>query len=171
VLNCKVVNCKVIWRNGTLLEVFLKWRSVMNRRLTAICVQHSYSYSATEKNQIFVFIWMLKITMWYISTYYYYYNHFTALWILSGTTWVSQYQKKHSLTHLLWTSIIPYLLPPSITIPPSSIYVPDSLFVQSLLKFCFGPPLSLATSYSIHFFTQHVFFLHHLLIQLQPVLL
>jgi len=30
---------------------------------------------------------------------YYYYNHFTALWILSGATWVSWYQKKHSPTH------------------------------------------------------------------------
>jgi len=26
-------------------------------------------------------------------------NRFTALWILSGTTWVSRYQKKHSPTH------------------------------------------------------------------------
>jgi len=26
-------------------------------------------------------------------------NHFTALWILSGTTRVSRYQKKHSPTH------------------------------------------------------------------------
>ena len=26
-------------------------------------------------------------------------NHFKALWILSGTTWVSRYQKKHSPTH------------------------------------------------------------------------
>jgi len=26
-------------------------------------------------------------------------NHFTALWMLSGTTWVSRYQKKHSPTH------------------------------------------------------------------------
>jgi len=26
-------------------------------------------------------------------------NHFMALWILSGTTWVSQYQKKHSPNH------------------------------------------------------------------------
>jgi len=29
-------------------------------------------------------------------TIYYFYNHFTALWILSGTTRVSWYQKKHS---------------------------------------------------------------------------
>jgi len=40
-------------------------------------------------------------------------NRFMALWILSGTTRVSQYQKKHSLTqHLSWSSVIPYLLLP-----------------------------------------------------------
>ena len=27
-------------------------------------------------------------------------NHFTALWILSRTTWLSQYQKKHSPTYI-----------------------------------------------------------------------
>jgi len=27
------------------------------------------------------------------------YNRFKALWILSGTTWVSRYQKKHSPIH------------------------------------------------------------------------
>jgi len=32
-------------------------------------------------------------------TNYYNYNHFTALWILSGTNWVSRYQRKHSPTH------------------------------------------------------------------------
>jgi len=35
----------------------------------------------------------------YLKNCYYNYNRFTALWILSGTTWVSQYQKKHSPTH------------------------------------------------------------------------
>jgi len=36
-----------------------------------------------------------------IQTYchHYYYNCLTALWILHGTNWVSQYQKKHSSTH------------------------------------------------------------------------
>ena len=35
-----------------------------------------------------------------VTLYYYcYYNHFTALWILSGTTRVSRVQKKHSPTH------------------------------------------------------------------------
>jgi len=29
-----------------------------------------------------------------------YYNHFTSLWTLSGKTRVSQYQKKHSPTHI-----------------------------------------------------------------------
>jgi len=44
-------------------------------------------------------------------------HHFTALWILSGTTRVSQYQKKtFTHSHLSWSSVIPYLLPPSVTI-------------------------------------------------------
>jgi len=40
-------------------------------------------------------------------------------------------------SHLSWSSVIPYLLPPSITINgiPCSIYVPGSLFPQSLSKF------------------------------------
>jgi len=29
----------------------------------------------------------------------YYYNHFTALWTMSGTTQMSRYQKNHSPTH------------------------------------------------------------------------
>jgi len=61
---------------------------------------------------------------------YYYYNYFTALWTLPGTTRLSQYQKKHSPTHI-------YLSP------------------QSVSKF-FCLPLGLApsTSHSIYFFTQ-----------------
>jgi len=45
-------------------------------------------------------------------------NHFTALWILSKTSWVSRYQKKHSPTHTYrgHQSVIPCLLPPSIMI-------------------------------------------------------
>jgi len=48
--------------------------------------------------------------------YYYYYNHFMTLWTLSGTTQMSWYQKKQSPTQLSWSSIIPYLLPPSFMI-------------------------------------------------------
>jgi len=57
-------------------------------------------------------------------------------------------------SHLLWSSISPYLLPQSITIHG---ILPDSLFAQSLQVF-FGLPLGLApsTSYPIHYFTQSV---------------
>jgi len=34
-----------------------------------------------------------------LTTFIHTHNRFTALWILSGTTWVSWYQKKHSPTH------------------------------------------------------------------------
>jgi len=84
-------------------------------------------------------------------------NCFTALWILSGTTRVSRYQKKHSPTHT-------YRGHPSFLIcfiyydpwhTPCSIYVPDSLVTISVQVF-FGLPPGLApsTSYSIRFFTQ-----------------
>ena len=46
-------------------------------------------------------------------------THTTVLWLCEscpGTTRVSQYRKKHSPTHLSWSSIIAYLLLPSITI-------------------------------------------------------
>jgi len=35
----------------------------------------------------------------FVQSNYNYYNCFTALWISSRTTWVSQYQKKHLPTH------------------------------------------------------------------------
>jgi len=64
-------------------------------------------------------------------------NRFTALWILSQTTRVSRYQKKHSPTHThcghqssLSASSIGY----DPRHPLCSIYVPDSLFPQSLFK-------------------------------------
>jgi len=49
----------------------------------------------TTKNDI---RWEWWIIYCYCYCYCYYYR-FTALWILSGTTWVSRYQKKHSPTH------------------------------------------------------------------------
>jgi len=42
----------------------------------------------------------------YYYYYYYYYNQFTALWILSGTTWVSQYQKGKTNLDLLEQEIV-----------------------------------------------------------------
>jgi len=73
--------------------------------------------------------------MW-LLLYYNYYNHFTALWALSGTTRVCWYQKKHSPTHTCrghQSSLISIFYDP--WHPPSSVYVPDSLFSQSLSKF------------------------------------
>jgi len=37
----------------------------------------------------------LEQICYYYYYYYYYYNHFMAHWTLSGTTWMSQYQKVH----------------------------------------------------------------------------
>ena len=58
---------------------------------------------------------------------------------LSGTTRVSRYQKKHSPTHIYHghqLSLICFLHQKyDPWHPPSSIYVPDSLFPQSLSKF------------------------------------
>jgi len=87
------------------------------------------------------------------------YNHFMALWILSGTTWVSRYQKKHSPTHThhrhqsSQSASSIYYDPWH---PPYSIHVLYSLFPQSLSQVFFGQPLGQAPSisYSIHFFTQ-----------------
>ena len=88
-------------------------------------------------------------------------NRFTALWILSGTTRVSWYQKKHSPTHnhrghqsSLSASSIYY----NPWHPPYSIHVLQPLSTISLQVF-FGLPLGLApsTSYSIvHTFLHHV---------------
>jgi len=44
---------------------------------------------------------LIKLNICYYYNYYYYYNnHFMALRILSGTTWVSQYQKGKTKTNL-----------------------------------------------------------------------
>ena len=57
---------------------------------------------------------------------------------LSGTTWVSQYQKKHLLTHTYrghQSSLICSLIFYDPWHPPWSIYMPSSLFPQSVFKF------------------------------------
>jgi len=59
-----------------------------------------YSYAVARKNDNHRYI--MQITFYNSSNYmsehkckkyYYNYNHFTALWTLSETTWVSQHQK------------------------------------------------------------------------------
>jgi len=78
---------------------------------------------------------------------------------LSRTTWVSQYQKKHSLTHAYpdyHLSFISFLhLLRSIASSLFNLRAWQSLSTTSL-QVLFGLPLGLApsTSYSIHFFTQ-----------------
>ena len=63
-------------------------------------------------------------------------NHFTAPWILSGTTPVP---KMFTRSHPFWSLINHPLFASSIYYdpwhPPCSIYMPDSLFAQSLSKF------------------------------------
>jgi len=81
-------------------------------------------------------------------------------------------------THLWWSSIIPYLFPPSITIHGimSVQFTCLTVFFHNLSQsfIWFTATLSLApsTSYSIHFITYIiVFFLQHMPITSQPVLL
>jgi len=86
-------------------------------------------------------------------------NRFTALWILSGTTRVSQYQKKHSPPHTYHdhqSSLICFLhLLWSVGYSLFSLRAWQSFSTISVQVF-FGLPLGLSpsTSYSIHFFTQ-----------------
>jgi len=74
----------------------------------------------------------------------------------------SWYQEKtFTHSHLLWPSVIPYLLPPSITIhgilPVQFLHAWQTFSTISLQVF-FGLPLGLApsTSYTIHFFIQRL---------------
>jgi len=85
-------------------------------------------------------------------------NRFTALWILSGTTRVSRYQKKHSPTHSSWSSNIPISFLHLVRSVASSLLNPRTLqsFSTISLQVFFGLPHGLApsNSYSIPFFTQ-----------------
>ena len=85
-------------------------------------------------------------------------NHLTALWILSGTTRVSRYQKKHSLTHtyhghqssrICFIHLLQFM---ASSVQSTRLIV----FFHNLSPSYLGLPLGLApsTSYSIHFFTQ-----------------
>jgi len=96
---------------------------------------------------------------------------------LSGTTRVSWYHKKHSLTHLYWLSHILYQLPPSTTIhsllPVQFMCLTVLLHLSVSALWCTSwSCLAPSTSYSIHFFTPIiVFFLQHIPTVSQPVLL
>jgi len=95
----------------------------------------------------------------------------TALWILSNTTLVSQYQKKRSPTYTYCghqSSLIGFLHLLRSMASSCSIYIPDSLFSTISLQVFFGLPLGLApsTSYSNHCLPFSAY-----PIPLQPVLL
>jgi len=78
--------------------------------------QHQTQDAATGSTVTFIFKNLQNILLLNISQSLNN-NHLKALWILPGTTRVSRYQKKtFTHSHLLWLSIIPYLLPPSVTI-------------------------------------------------------
>jgi len=87
-------------------------------------------------------------------------HHFTALWILSGITRVSQYQKKYSPSHTYHghheSSLICFIY--LLRFMASSLFNPHAWqsFSRISVQVFFGLPLGLSpsTSYSIHFFTQ-----------------
>jgi len=95
----------------------------------------------------------------------YTHNHFTALWILSGTTPVSRYQNKHSPTYTYrghQSSLMCFLhLLQSMASSLFNLHALQSFSTISLQVF-FGLPLGLtpSTSYSIHFFTQSLSSFH-----------
>jgi len=88
-------------------------------------------------------------------------NRFMALWILSRTTRVSRYQKKHSPTHTYHghqsslICCIHGIHKQSVASSLFSLHTWQSFPTISLQVF-FGLPLGLApsTSYSVHLFTQ-----------------
>jgi len=84
-------------------------------------------------------------------------NHFTVLWILSGTTRVSLYQKKHSPTHTYRGHQLSLIcFHPSTMIhgilPVQSMCL--TVFFHNLSPSFLSLGLAPSTSYSIHFFTQ-----------------
>jgi len=84
---------------------------------------------------------ILPLPFYYYYYYYYYYNHFTALCTVSGTTWVSRYQKGKTNLDLLeqetvsgcgisWSICKSAPRPRQITMPVphhSVFYRPDAL--------------------------------------------
>jgi len=69
--------------------------------------------------------------------------------ILSGTTWVSQYQKKHSPTHLFWSSSNLYQLLPSTAIH-SILLVQFTCLTVFLHNFSPSPLWSTSWSWALH---------------------
>jgi len=101
-------------------------------------------------------------------------NHFMTLQTLSRITRVSQYQKKRSHSHLSWSSVILYLLPPSIMIRGILPVQFTCLVVFShnlCPSFLWSASLPGTLSFILHTFLHPVFFLQRMPIPSQPVLL
>ena len=93
------------------------------------------------------------------TTYYYYYNRFCGcLNFLRDNLDEPVPEETFILSQLSWSSIIPYLLPPSITIHGilpvqfTCLTVFCTITVRVFFRLPFG--MAPSTSYAIHFFTQ-----------------
>jgi len=156
------------------------------------CLHHSIStvfYSAVVwAAESSIIIWVL----YYGNLFYsvlehgsFWNRYFTIIWqlllllqlfygSLSTTTRVSRYQKKHSPTYTYpdhQSSFVSFLHLLQSIASSHSVYMLDSRFAQPF-KIFIGLPLGLApsTSYSIHFFTQSLFFSQHVPILLHCIL-
>jgi len=103
-------------------------------------------------------------------------NHFTALWILSGTTQVSQYQKKHSPTHTYrghQSSLICFIHLLRSTVSYLSNLLAWQSFSTISLQVFSGLPLGLVPSTSTPYIhsPNHCLLSQHMPIPSQPVLL
>jgi len=111
----------------------------------------------------------------YISTH----THTQPFYIsldFSGTTWVSQYQNKHSPTHTYHghqSSLICFLHLLRSWHPLCSIYMPDSLFHNLSPSFLWSTSWLDTLHFILHIFLHPiiVFFSEHITIPMQPVLL
>ena len=107
----------------------------------------------------------------------YYYNHFTALWTMSGTTRVSQYQKKHSPTHTYrghQSSLICFLHPlQAMASSLFNLHVWQSFFYNLSPSFLSSTSWTGILSFILHTFFHPIIasFLQHMPIPSQPVLL
>jgi len=155
-------DCACWWKQVTAMH---KQEHGIKNFLQAMWVQ--YSRHCRDASLCFVYHWNMYLCLVvypcdFLKTCFalmHTHNHFTALWVLSGNTWVSWYQKKHLPTHSCCghqSSLICFLhLLRSMASSLFSLCAWQSFSTISLQVF-FGLPLGLAlsTSYSIHFFTQ-----------------
>jgi len=120
------------------------------------CCEANMATSATSYNDIQPIQFCAnKLTA---TNYYYYYNHFTALWILSGTTQVSWYQKGktnldqsgfvhilYSPHHSVFTGRMPFLPPNQERQSNEGCW--SGYMFGSRCRFAYGPADATATHY------------------------